>query len=144
MGRYKTVFSDEQENELVEYILLLENRLFDLTFKELQSLVYELAVQNNIQHPFNNETKLAGKDWLYGLLQRHKRLSLRSPEKTSIARLLCTTPPPEASTSKNITPSTSKISSLNSSFTVSPATLKPPPYSGAKVKQLFSLLRLIK
>ena len=35
MGRYKTVFSDEQENELVEYILLLESRLFGLTFKEL-------------------------------------------------------------------------------------------------------------
>ncbi|KAF2891028.1 hypothetical protein ILUMI_15145, partial [Ignelater luminosus] len=29
---------------------------------------------------------MAGKDWLYGFLSRHRNISLRDPEKTSIAQ----------------------------------------------------------
>ena len=86
LGRFKTVFSDDQESELVEHVLLLEQRLFGLTLTDLRQLAFELAEKNHISHTFNKEKKRAGKDWLYGFLKRHKQLSLRNPEKTSIAR----------------------------------------------------------
>lgn len=86
LGRYKTVFSEQQEKELVKYILELEERLFGITLKELRELAYELAEQNKIPHTFNRQKKLAGKDWMYGFLERHQEISLRNPEKTSLAR----------------------------------------------------------
>ena len=39
-----------------------------------------------IKHPFNLETKTAGKDWLTGYLKRHPDISLLIPEPTSIQR----------------------------------------------------------
>lgn len=92
MGRYSSVFSQEQEQELVDHILDMESRLFGLTLTDVRKLAYELAVRNNIKHPFNDDHKMAGKDWLYGFLDRNKntknKLSLRDPEKTSIARAM--------------------------------------------------------
>lgn len=53
---------------------------------EVRSLAYQYATQNHIENKFNNTTKLAGCDWIYGFLKRHPRLSLRTPENTSLAR----------------------------------------------------------
>lgn len=39
-----------------------------------------------LQHPFSRDTKMAGRDWLTSFLRRHKEISLRDPEPTSIAR----------------------------------------------------------
>ncbi|KAI5703482.1 hypothetical protein M8J75_012295 [Diaphorina citri] len=66
----------------------MEERLFGLTLTDLRTLVYSLAEQNNrrTMHPFNKEKQKAGKTWLYGFLKRHPQISLRSPEKTSLAR----------------------------------------------------------
>lgn len=86
LGRYQSVFSKDQENELMQHILTLEERLFGLTLTDLRKLAFELAEANNINHPFNKEKQLAGKDWLYGFLKRHPKLSLRNPEPTSMAR----------------------------------------------------------
>lgn len=89
MGPCKTVFSERQEQELVDHILMLESRLFGLTLTEVRILAYELATKNNLKHMFNGELKMAGKDWLYGFLKRHqKKLSLRDPENTSISRAI--------------------------------------------------------
>lgn len=89
MGNITTVFSKEQEQELVDHILMLESRLFGLTLTDVRKLAYELATKNNLQHPFNAELKIAGKDWLAGFRARHKdKLSLRGPENTSISRAI--------------------------------------------------------
>ncbi|KAJ4450254.1 hypothetical protein ANN_01673 [Periplaneta americana] len=61
LGRKRPVFSPEQEREL-------------------------LAEMNNIKHPFNKNTGLAGEDWYYGFKARNSELSLRKPETTSKAR----------------------------------------------------------
>lgn len=45
LGRFKTVFSEAQENELVDYILYLEERLFGLTLTDLRKLAFDLAVK---------------------------------------------------------------------------------------------------
>lgn len=86
LGRYKTVFSEAQEKELVDHLLHLEERLFGVTLSDLRTLAFELAEKNKIQHVFNMERRMAGKDWLYGFLKRHPILALRNPEKTSMAR----------------------------------------------------------
>ncbi|XP_030757703.1 jerky protein homolog-like [Sitophilus oryzae] len=39
-----------------------------------------------LKHPFNNNAKLAGSDWLAGFKKRNPQLSIRAPEATSIAR----------------------------------------------------------
>ncbi|XP_060879229.1 uncharacterized protein LOC132951434 [Metopolophium dirhodum] len=85
LGRFKTVFTEDQEVQLVEYIKTMEARLFGLTSLELRSLAYQLAVKNNISHTFCKDD-LAGVDWLYGFMKRHSDLSLRQPEATSAAR----------------------------------------------------------
>lgn len=60
---------------------------YGLTAIDLRKIVYEYAQRNNIPHRFNNDKKMAGKDWLQSFLQRHPRLSLRKPESTSLGRI---------------------------------------------------------
>uniref|UniRef100_A0A146KT86 Tigger transposable element-derived protein 6 n=1 Tax=Lygus hesperus TaxID=30085 RepID=A0A146KT86_LYGHE len=86
LGRHHPVFSKTQEEELVKYILVMEERLFGLTLTDVRRLAFELAERNGIPHSFNHAKKRAGKDWLYGFLERNPTLSLRSPEQTSLAR----------------------------------------------------------
>ncbi|KAL9699629.1 hypothetical protein quinque_003070 [Culex quinquefasciatus] len=86
LGRFKPVFTAQQERELVDYILAMEVTLYGVTSLEMRSLAYQLATINRIDHPFDNGTELAGKDWLYGFRMRHLELSLRAPEATSAAR----------------------------------------------------------
>ena len=86
LGRYKTVFTEAQETELVDHIMFLEDRLFGITLCDVRKLAFELAERNKMPHTFNRETRMAGEDWLYGFLKRHPKLSLRDPEKTSLAR----------------------------------------------------------
>uniref|UniRef100_A0A8D8RXB4 HTH psq-type domain-containing protein n=1 Tax=Cacopsylla melanoneura TaxID=428564 RepID=A0A8D8RXB4_9HEMI len=53
LGRFKNVFSEEQESEIVEHVLTMEQRLFGLTLSDLRRLAFQLAVSNNIPHRFN-------------------------------------------------------------------------------------------
>lgn len=86
LGRFKTVFSKDQENELVSHILHMERRLFGFTVSDLRGLAFELAEQNRLTHNFNRETRKAGKCWYYSFLKRNTEISLRTPEATSLAR----------------------------------------------------------
>lgn len=88
LGPIKTVFSYEEENELVKYLKEMEARLFGLTTLELRSLAYQLAVKNCKVHKFNPTNKMAGVDWVQGFLKRHQDLSIRKPEATSAARAM--------------------------------------------------------
>lgn len=86
LGRFETTFSAEFEKELCSYILKLEEMFFGLSYTDLRKLAYELADKKHISHRFNQETKMAGKKWLYSFLDRNQDLSLRSPEPTSFGR----------------------------------------------------------
>lgn len=86
LGRYRPVFSVEQEKILVKYLLEMEARLFGLTKSDLRYLAFQYADRNNIPHSFNKEERKAGKDWVHAFLRRNPELSLRLPEKTSAAR----------------------------------------------------------
>ncbi|XP_046388449.1 uncharacterized protein LOC124157622 [Ischnura elegans] len=86
LGRYDTVFTEAQEKEIVEYVLFMEARLFGLTITDLRRLAFDLAERNSINHTFNMVEKMAGKDWFYNFVKRHPKITLRSPEYTSLAR----------------------------------------------------------
>lgn len=88
LGRFEKCFTVRQEKELVQHCLFMENRFFGLKIKDLRYLAFEFASRNQISHPFNKEKGLAGRDWVMSFLQRNKELSLRTPEKTSIARAM--------------------------------------------------------
>jgi len=42
--------------------------------------------KNGLSNTFNQQKRMAGKDWLYGFLNQHNQLSIRTLEATSIAR----------------------------------------------------------
>ena len=87
LGSTRPVFSDQQEKELVEYVLELDKRFYGMNCTEIRCLAFQLAERNNFKHPFNRDLQMAGYDWLDGFRDRHGELSLRKPEATSIARI---------------------------------------------------------
>lgn len=63
LGR-KTVLGPDIEHMLVQYVKQMEKRYFGLTGNDVKRMAYQLAVRNNLKHPFNNRT--AGCKWLKG------------------------------------------------------------------------------
>lgn len=43
--------------------------------------------KKNLKHNFSLQTRLAGKDWLYGFFKRNPSVSIKKPESTSLARI---------------------------------------------------------
>jgi hypothetical protein len=86
LGRTLTVFTAQQEYELVQHIKEMEKALFGLTKNNVRALAYELAVRLQINHPFCESKKMAGEDWLQGFMTRHQELSLRLPQATNLSR----------------------------------------------------------
>jgi hypothetical protein len=85
MGRH-TVLPPDVELQLVDHIKKLEACLFGLTITDVRKLAFQVAEKNGIPHTFNVEKQIAGKKWYYGFMDRHKNLSLREPQATSLAR----------------------------------------------------------
>ncbi|KAJ4441151.1 hypothetical protein ANN_11002 [Periplaneta americana] len=75
------------EKELAEYIKVASDKYFSLSPKEVRKLRYELAMSNGLKVPAKwTETEQAGADWFSGFMKRHKDLSIRTSEATSLAR----------------------------------------------------------
>ena len=84
----RRVFTETEEQTLVEYLQKIARMGFPLEARTVRSLAYELAERNNKSCTSAwNERGLAGKDWMTSFLCQHKEaLSLRTPETTSVAR----------------------------------------------------------
>ncbi|GFO17523.1 Jerky protein-like protein [Plakobranchus ocellatus] len=74
------------EDDLVQNILMFESMMFGFTRKDLISLAYQMAEMNGLPHNFNQDKKLAGKDWFTSFLKRHYFISLRQAEPTTVAK----------------------------------------------------------
>ena len=75
------------EADLVQYILMVEERGFGLTPTDVRVLAFDYAESQNIPHKFDKNLKIAGKDWWAGFRLRHRELlSIRKPEGLSISR----------------------------------------------------------
>jgi hypothetical protein len=86
LGRFKPVFDNAFESELVMHCVEMQQRFYGLTLNDLKSLAFQLADKNGIQHPFSKVNKMAGKDWMRSFMCRYPQLSLRRPEPTSLSR----------------------------------------------------------
>lgn len=84
LGRFRPVFSADQEELLAQHLKAMDWVFFGLTIKSLRALAFEFAERNRIAHPFSNS--MAGVGWVNGFMARHPELSVRAPEATSIAR----------------------------------------------------------
>lgn len=85
LGRFKPVFTADQERELADHMKDLDNRFYGLRMKDVKLLAYQYAELNHINHRFNQEKKMAGTHWVRDFARRNI-LSLRVPEKVSLAR----------------------------------------------------------
>lgn len=81
-----TALPPDVELQLVDHIKKLEASLFGLTITDVRRLAFQIAERNEIPHSFNVEKQIAGKKWYYGFMDRHKNLSFREPQATSLAR----------------------------------------------------------
>ncbi|KAK2575400.1 hypothetical protein KPH14_008316 [Odynerus spinipes] len=116
LGRFKTVFTAEQESLMCQHIKDLEAQLFGLIYRDFRHLAFQMAKKNGIDHNFNKDTELAGMDWLYGCLRRHPELSLHLPEPTSVAVQLQSA----QASPINPQPITPKQTAINTQLSTSP------------------------
>lgn len=83
----RQVFNEEQEEQLVAHLLQAADIYYGLSPIEVRTLAWQLAVSNNLNVPKSwSVNKKAGPDWFASFVQRHKELSIRKPEATSLAR----------------------------------------------------------
>lgn len=82
-----TVFTEEEENILSQYMLTCAASNYGLTTKEARKLAYRLAKEHSKNIPASwGEREMAGEVWLQLFMKRQPNLSLRLPQATSIAR----------------------------------------------------------
>lgn len=65
----------------------MDKRFYGLRLRDIKHMAFQLAISNNLKHPFNVSKKSAGKKWLRAFLHRHPELSIRTPQATSAARI---------------------------------------------------------
>ena len=81
------VFTNEQEAALLEYLVKASRMHYGLTTVQVRTLAFQYASALKCKLPKSwEENKVAGYDWLKGFMGRHPKLSLRSPEATSLGR----------------------------------------------------------
>lgn len=83
----RKIFDDQEEAVLCEYLKNSARMYFGLTPVEVRKLAFEIAFKNNVNVPHTwHEKSMAGEEWLRNFLKRHKDLTIRTPEATSIGR----------------------------------------------------------
>lgn len=85
LGR-RTTLTEEQENELSDLLQSMESKLYGLTPIDVRRIVFDFCRKNKIENCFNTNKETAGRKWFKLFMKRHKELSIRSPEPTSIQR----------------------------------------------------------
>ena len=75
LGR-NSVFSPKQEKFLTDYILNA-SKTFPMNSTLFRRLAFELAEKLNLDHNFNREIRLAGKDWLTAFVKRNPRVDFK-------------------------------------------------------------------
>lgn len=83
----RQILNDHLEEELTQYILICSKIYYGLTPKNIREIAYELALANQVKVPDTwYNSKMASAEWFSKFLKRHRNLSLREPEATSLSR----------------------------------------------------------
>ncbi|KAK7095599.1 hypothetical protein V1264_004989 [Littorina saxatilis] len=85
----RQVFTNAEEQELVEYIIQASKYGFPIDSMTLRSLAFDLANKNlKVCPPSWTRNKRAGEDWVLAFRKRHPEISIRIPEAVSLARMM--------------------------------------------------------
>lgn len=82
----KPTLSKTQERDLKKKILRFAEIGFPMTPKSIRRSVYSYVETENINHRFNREKKIAGRDWYKSFMKRHPELSQRKAQSMNPAR----------------------------------------------------------
>ncbi|CAK1582745.1 unnamed protein product [Parnassius mnemosyne] len=82
----KRIFTTDQENMLADYLKIASKMCYGLTRQQTKKLAFDYAMANDITPDKWKEIKIASDDWLKGFMGRHKDLTVRKPESTSLSR----------------------------------------------------------
>lgn len=81
------VFTVQQEDALLDYILMCGPHYHGLTIIKLRELAYQFACKMNIEYPLTwDEEELAGQGWYYGFIERHKTTTTSSSDDKQTKR----------------------------------------------------------
>lgn len=78
MGHYRRVFTENQEKDLVGYIKSMEKYFMGVSRRDIRELAFQYAEDNNLNHPFDANTRMAGEDWVRNFLKRNPELLHKS------------------------------------------------------------------
>ncbi|XP_055637190.1 uncharacterized protein LOC129775931 isoform X3 [Toxorhynchites rutilus septentrionalis] len=78
-----TVFTGEEEQNLVQYLITMEKKGFPVVKELLLHKVNTFFKTNARPNPFKNN--VPGRKWLKGFLRRHREITFRTPETESSA-----------------------------------------------------------
>ncbi|XP_065683501.1 uncharacterized protein LOC136096322 [Hydra vulgaris] len=83
----RKIFHVSEESAIAEYLQTSSNMCYGLTKLQTRQLAYKygIALNSNSILESWHQNKMAGKQWLESFLIRHPKLSLRKPEKVSLA-----------------------------------------------------------
>ena len=83
------VFSKEEEPGLEEYVLTCSQMFHGLGYTAVRRLSFEYAQRRGKKYPESWEKNaMAGKEWMLCFMKRYQKISLRSPEATSMSRAI--------------------------------------------------------
>lgn len=83
----RQIFTDPEEIQLCKYLCKSADIHYGLTYLQARELAFQYANHLNIKYPEAwNQKRCAGIDWMKSFMKRHKDLSLRKPENTSLSR----------------------------------------------------------
>lgn len=80
------IFTNLEENMLENYMLKCCKMKYGLTYCQARTVAYEYAKALKKCPESWKQNQLAGIEWMKGFMRRHKNLSLRKPENTSLSR----------------------------------------------------------
>lgn len=81
------IFSADQEQSMVDYIIRAAEIYYGFPPKEVRKLACQLAQKYGIKRPKQwDENGLAGEDWFTAFMKRHPQLSIRTAQPTSLSR----------------------------------------------------------
>lgn len=84
----KKVFSNEEDQLLLNYIMISARLHYGLSKKAVRELAYKFAKVNKKKYPKEwDEREIAGENWMRGFMKKYgNKISMRKPEATSLSR----------------------------------------------------------
>lgn len=86
LGSKASIFTADEERDLVEYLITIESRLFGLTNIIRRRLAFELATLKGKANKWKDN--IAGREWFRDFMRRHDGLTPKPHEKSSAPKVV--------------------------------------------------------